>query len=152
MELTNDICRITEKYNSKIVGKIRYDINIVTALINNKTIIEYPKLDITKDIINLWKEVNKEIKEISWKVAIPIVNGKLSDHFGHSEKFKFYYIEDGKVDKTEEVPSPPHQPGFLPEWLHEQGANIIITGGMGQKAKLLFDENGIEVFTGSKNL
>ena len=44
---------------------------------------------------------------------------------------------------------PPHEPGVLPKWLHELGANVIIAGGMGQRAIQLFDEEGIKVMIGA---
>ena len=44
---------------------------------------------------------------------------------------------------------PGHQPGVLPQWLHEQGATVIIAGGMGQRAQQLFAQNGIEVVVGA---
>jgi len=37
----------------------------------------------------------------------------------------------------------------LPRWLHEQGANAIIAGGMGQRAQSLFESNGIQVVVGA---
>lgn len=43
---------------------------------------------------------------------------------------------------------PPHEPGLLPRWLHEQGAEVIIAGGMGQRAQQLFAEKGIRVVYG----
>ena len=39
-----------------------------------------------------------------------------------------------EITKTEFLDAPPHQPGLLPKFLGEYGANLIITGGMGQKA------------------
>ena len=45
--------------------------------------------------------------------------------------------------------APPHEPGLLPRWLHELGANVIIAGGMGQRAQQLFAENGITVVVGA---
>ena len=44
---------------------------------------------------------------------------------------------------------PPHEPGVLPRWLGEQGADVIIAGGMGQRAQGLFSQNGIEVVVGA---
>ena len=44
--------------------------------------------------------------------------------------------------------SPPHEPGLLPRWLHEQGAEVILAGGMGQRAQQLFAEKGIRVVYG----
>ena len=44
---------------------------------------------------------------------------------------------------------PAHEPGVLPKWLHELGAQVIIAGGMGSRAQQLFLENGIKVITGA---
>lgn len=43
---------------------------------------------------------------------------------------------------------PPHEPGLLPEWLKEHGAEVVIAGGMGQRAVGLLAERGIRVVTG----
>ncbi|MGD2124533.1 MAG: iron-sulfur cluster carrier protein MrpORP [Desulfobacteraceae bacterium] len=81
--------------------------------------------------------------------AIPVAGGKLSAHFGHCEQFALIETENGKIKgKSMHVP-PPHEPGVLPRWLHEQGAQIIIAGGMGARAQQLFNENGIKVVTGA---
>lgn len=50
--------------------------------------------------------------------------------------------------KREDVDAPPHQPGLLPLWLAERGANMIIAGGMGQRAQELFAQQGIKVVVG----
>jgi predicted Fe-Mo cluster-binding NifX family protein len=44
---------------------------------------------------------------------------------------------------------PPHEPGVLPRWLHEMGADVILAGGMGARAQDLFNQNGIKVVTGA---
>lgn len=85
------------------------------------------------------------------KIAIPLANGKLSLHFGHCESFAF--IEVNPATKTiisrTDVPAPPHQPGFLPHWMSEQGVDLVITGGMGQRALGLFAQMGIKVLVGA---
>jgi len=45
--------------------------------------------------------------------------------------------------------APPHEPGLLPRWLHNLGANVIIAGGMGQRARQLFADHGITVVVGA---
>lgn len=83
-------------------------------------------------------------------IAIPIAQGKLSLHFGHCEAFRLFHIdENNKIIKTDEQTPPPHEPGVLPKWLHEQGANVIITGGMGMMAQKLFVQNDIQVVIGA---
>ena len=51
--------------------------------------------------------------------------------------------------KTTYLTPPPHEPGLLPRWLHEQGADVIIAGGMGQRAQQLFAQSGIKVVVGA---
>jgi predicted Fe-Mo cluster-binding NifX family protein len=48
----------------------------------------------------------------------------------------------------EVIPSPGHQPGFLPAWLAEEEVSVIIAGGMGSRAQALLKENCVEVVAG----
>jgi len=84
------------------------------------------------------------------KIAIPLAQGRLCMHFGHCEQFALVETdeEDNIVSKTLLAP-PAHEPGRLPAWLHEQGADVIIAGGMGQRAQHLFAQNGITVIVGA---
>jgi predicted Fe-Mo cluster-binding NifX family protein len=85
------------------------------------------------------------------RIAIPLANGKLSLHFGHCERFALVDVnpEEKEIIKREDVESPPHQPGLLPPWLAERGATMIIAGGMGQRARALFTNHGIQVVVGA---
>jgi predicted Fe-Mo cluster-binding NifX family protein len=85
------------------------------------------------------------------KIAIPIAGGRLSAHFGHCEAFALIDVDPANktVLGTETVPAPDHQPGLLPRWLAERGANVIIAGGMGMRAQSLFAESGIGVVVGA---
>ncbi len=85
------------------------------------------------------------------KIAIPTANDRLSMHFGHCEKFVLIDVDESDrtiTGKTEAVP-PPHEPGVLPKWLHDQQVQVIIAGGMGMRAQQLFTEYGIEVVVGA---
>jgi predicted Fe-Mo cluster-binding NifX family protein len=85
------------------------------------------------------------------KIAIPLADGKLAMHFGHCEQFALVDVVTTakRILKREDVEAPPHQPGLLPSWLAEQGATMIIAGGMGQRAQHLFAEQGIQVVIGA---
>ena len=85
------------------------------------------------------------------RIAIPLVGGQLSMHFGHCEEFALIDVDETSKTITTKtvVKSPEHEPGLLPRWLHEKGANLIIAGGMGQRAQGLFAENGIKVIVGA---
>jgi ATP-binding protein involved in chromosome partitioning len=83
------------------------------------------------------------------KVAIPLAQGRLCNHFGHCEKFAVIQVREGLMEEKELHTPPPHDPGVLPRWLGDLGVNLIIAGGMGQRALSLFAEQGIRVITGS---
>lgn len=85
------------------------------------------------------------------KIAIPLANNCLCAHFGHCEEFVLIEVDDAKktiTGQSRHTP-PPHEPGVLPAWLHQLGANVIIAGGMGQRAQSLFAQNGISVVVGA---
>jgi predicted Fe-Mo cluster-binding NifX family protein len=86
-----------------------------------------------------------------FKIAIPVVGGLLSAHFGHCDEFDIFDVdpENKKIIGRETAPSPPHEPGLLPRWLAEKGVNLIISGGMGPQAQQLFARDGIKVFIGA---
>lgn len=86
------------------------------------------------------------------RFAIPVHNGKLCLHFGHCEVFTFIDVDENSKTVTgkEDIPPPPHQPGILPPWVAEQGASVIIAGGMGTRAKQLFAQQNIEVIVGAE--
>ena len=81
--------------------------------------------------------------------AVPVAEGKLCAHFGHCEQFALIETENGKIKGKVMHTPPPHEPGVLPKWLHELGANIVIAGGMGASAQDLFSKDGIKVITGA---
>ena len=83
------------------------------------------------------------------KFAIPLVEGKLTAHFGHCQEFVLIEVADNEIKNKETLIPPPHEPGVLPRWLHEMGADVIIAGGMGARALDLFAQNGIKVVTGA---
>lgn len=85
------------------------------------------------------------------KIAIPTANGKLCMHFGHCETFVLLDVDPAAktITATVELDPPPHEPGVLPHWLAQQGADLIIAGGMGQRAQSLFEAQNIKVIVGA---
>ncbi len=90
-------------------------------------------------------------KTTNFKIAIPVSGGKLSAHFGHCEQFAFVEvdIDAKKIVSTELLTPPQHEPGVLPSWTSEQGANLIIGGGMGTRAQDMFENSGVKVMVGA---
>ena len=84
------------------------------------------------------------------KIAVASENKIASQHFGHCETFEIFNTKNGEIVSEESLKNPGHKPGFLPKFLNEKGVNIIISGGMGQAAVDIFNENNIEVIVGAK--
>jgi predicted Fe-Mo cluster-binding NifX family protein/MinD-like ATPase involved in chromosome partitioning or flagellar assembly len=87
----------------------------------------------------------------TFKAAVPLAAGVLCNHFGHCEQFAVMHVKEGLVAEKELHTPPPHEPGVLPRWLGDLGVDLIIAGGMGQRALGLFAERGIKVITGAPN-
>jgi len=87
------------------------------------------------------------------KIAIPLTNGLLAQHFGHCEHFAFIDVDTTKKEilaSAQEV-APEHEPGLLPRWLRDRGVTVVIAGGMGPRAQTLFAQAGVEVLTGAES-
>ena len=151
--------------NVDILGQIPFDINMVESADNGILYVEkykdseaaqkyiqiadviIKKCDFSEQSDNKEKSPAKE--ENKMRIAIPLANGKLAMHFGHCEQFGIFDIENGKIVNKEFVTPPPHEPGVIPRFLHQQGVNKIIAGGMGQRAIQFFNDFGIEVIIGA---
>jgi predicted Fe-Mo cluster-binding NifX family protein len=85
------------------------------------------------------------------KIAIPLAGGLLSQHFGHCETIAFYDVrpETKEIERVSSVAPPEHAPGVLPAWLHSEGVDLVIVGGMGSHARTLLSGTGIRVVTGA---
>jgi ATP-binding protein involved in chromosome partitioning len=138
------------------------DMGNVRLLDNSKLLITQEFNKIVDEIIRFTKieatttpepkkkiPIRKKHSEDSKVLVVPVSEGKLSSHFGHCKQFAFIEIQNGKIAKTEMLIPPPHEPGVLPQWLSEQGADIVISAGMGEKAQQLLEKNGIEVIIGA---
>jgi predicted Fe-Mo cluster-binding NifX family protein len=86
------------------------------------------------------------------KFAVPMANGKLTSHFGHCQEFALLTVEKDQIKNQEILEPPPHEPGVLPKWLADLEVNVVIAGGMGQRALSLLGERGIKVVTGAPSL
>ena len=84
------------------------------------------------------------------KIAIPTAQDKLCMHFGHCEVFTFFDVDDNtkEITNTYTETPPAHAPGVIPKWVAEQKANIVLAGGMGGAAQMLFKQAGVDVVTG----
>ena len=84
-------------------------------------------------------------------ISIPLRDGKLSAHFGQCKQFSIIDSdpETKEITNTEMLTPPAHEPGVLPKWLSGLCVDLVIVGGMGQRAQQLFAQNNIDVIVGA---
>ena len=84
------------------------------------------------------------------KIAVTYDNGEIFQHFGKTESFKVYEVEDNKVVSSEVIGSNGTGHGALAGLLAEQGVNVLICGGIGGGAQIALTEAGIELCAGAQ--
>ena len=82
------------------------------------------------------------------KIAVTYDNGEVFQHFGRTESFKIYEVEDNKVVSSEVISSNGTGHGALAGLLAEQGVNVLICGGIGGGAQTALTEAGIDLCAG----
>jgi predicted Fe-Mo cluster-binding NifX family protein len=77
----------------------------------------------------------------------------VSHHFGRCPYYVLADVEHSEVRDVATVENPffgNHQPGQVPRFIGEQGADVIVTGGMGRRALAIFESERIETVTGAQ--
>lgn len=82
------------------------------------------------------------------KIGVTYENGQIFQHFGHTEQFKIYEIEDGKVVASEVIDTNGSGHGALAGFLLEHGVDVLICGGIGGGAQVALAQAGIRLFGG----
>ena len=83
------------------------------------------------------------------KIAVTYDNGNIFQHFGKTEFFKVYEVEDNKVVSGEVMGSNGTGHGALAGLLAEQDVDVLICGGIGGGAQAALQEAGIELYAGA---
>ena len=159
-----------KKEGLNLLGSLPFELEVVSKgdtgnmslLDDNKLLITQEFNKIVDKIVKLTETKSEPVPESknefldrkkrsadSKVLVVPVSGGKLSAHFGHCEQFAFIETQNGKIMETEMRNPPAHEPGVLPRWLYEQGADVAIVGGMGESAQQLLREKGIEVIIGA---
>ena len=86
---------------------------------------------------------------LNMKIAVTYENGEVFQHFGHTEQFKVYTAEDGKILSSEIVDTNGSGHGALAGFLKELGVEALICGGIGGGARNALAEAGIRLFPGA---
>ena len=84
------------------------------------------------------------------KIAVTYDNGNIFQHFGKTENFKVYEVEDNQVVSSEVIGSNGTGHGALAGLLSEQGVDVLIYGGIGGGAQAALAEAGVELCSGAE--
>ena len=82
------------------------------------------------------------------KIAVTYENEQVFQHFGHTEQFKVYEVEDNKVLSSAILSSNGSGHGALAELLRGSGVDVLICGGIGGGAKSALAQAGIQLYGG----
>ena len=82
------------------------------------------------------------------RIAVTYEAGQIFQHFGHTENFKLYDVQDGKVIDSKVVGTNGSGHGALAVLLSECDVNVLICGGIGGGAQMALAEAGIQLYGG----
>ena len=82
------------------------------------------------------------------KIAVTYDEGKIFQHFGHTEQFKIYYVENEAIVKEEIISTNGSGHGVLAGILAENDVDTLICGGIGGGAQTALRENEIKFYGG----
>lgn len=82
------------------------------------------------------------------KIAVTYDNGNIFQHFGKTEFFKVYEVENNQVISSEVISSNGAGHGALAELLGNQSVDLLICGGIGGGAQTALADAGVEVCSG----
>jgi ATP-binding protein involved in chromosome partitioning len=152
--------RMAEEFGVPFLGSIPMDPSLASDCDSGRPFVALHRQGPTTESLNSafeplleqqeYEQCSKEQKK-NMRIAIPLTDGKLSAHFGHCEHFAIVDVDErSRSIKNQELATPPaHEPGVLPKWLAGLNVELIIAGGMGQRAQQLFAQNNIEVAVGA---
>lgn len=82
------------------------------------------------------------------KIAVTFEDGKIFQHFGHTENFRIYDVNDKQIVNAQTVATNGSGHGALAAFLAERGVEALICGGIGGGAVNALADSGIKVFAG----
>ena len=82
------------------------------------------------------------------KIAVTYDNGNVFEHFGHTEKFKIYDIENGVIKTSAVISAAGSGHGALAGFLAGHGVDVLICGGIGGGAINALADADIKVYAG----
>ena len=82
------------------------------------------------------------------RIAVTYADGMIFQHFGHTQQFKIYEVENGSILSSEVVDTNGSGHGALAGVLHALNVNVLICGGIGGGAQMALQQAGIALYGG----
>ena len=82
------------------------------------------------------------------RIAVTYENGMIFQHFGHTQQFKVYDVQDGKILSAQVVDTGSSGHGALAAFLSQVKADVLICGGIGGGAQMALRDAGIKLYGG----
>ncbi len=141
-------CSRKVPFNRRINENI---LNILREFAKSHNITETEALE---SAILLQSNIDKKKGNKIMKIVIPTENEKLCSHFGHCESFTFVEVNP-ETKEILNIESKVPEEGISCQsasWISEQGANIVLAGGMGGRPLGILSQNGVTVISGCPEL
>ena len=119
---------------------------VADALVNGKRLLitgghcEFEPVEIKQVIIEKGKD--------TMRIAVTYENGEIFQHFGHTEQFKLFDVEGGKIVNEQVVNTNGNGHGALAGFLQAVKADVLICGGIGMGAQMALADAGIKLYAG----
>ena len=119
---------------------------IAEALVHGKRLLitggccEFAPVEIDQHIMKKGKS--------TMRIAVTYENGEIFQHFGHTEQFKLYDVQDKKIISEQIVDASGSGHGALAGFLHASEADALICGGIGMGAQMALADAGIKLYAG----
>lgn len=148
--LTQEACALRMNIARTTVTAI-YDSarkKIADTLVNGKRLLitgghcEYEPINIEQNLIKKGKK--------TMRIAVTYYKGEVFPHFGHTEQFKLYDVEDGKIVNEQVLDTNGSGHGALAGFLKAAEVDTLICGGIGMGAQMALAEADIKLYGGVK--